>query len=106
MGGEKELEDIPVDSLRNGLKLFQFTEGAYYALEAVDLGGDAGALPARVDEAIRQGADLIVVTHPFLLHAAAAYTRLGLVGWIRMREMAWVSARPRCFQVLPASVER
>ena len=42
------------NSLRNGLKLFQFTEGAYYALEAVDLGGDAGSLPARVDEAIRQ----------------------------------------------------
>jgi putative ABC transport system substrate-binding protein len=74
LGGTEELDDIPVDSLKEGLKLFRFTEGTYYAMEAVDLGGDAGLLPARAGEAIRRGADLIVVTHPSLLRAVAAHS--------------------------------
>jgi putative ABC transport system substrate-binding protein len=73
LGGAGELAETPVDSVREGLKLFRFTEGTYYAMDAVDLGGDAGLLPARVDEVIGRGADLIVVTHPSLLRAVAAY---------------------------------
>src|SRR5437588_6980222 len=34
------------------------------------------------------------------------YTRFGSRGWTRTFEMWRVSARPRCHQVLPASVER
>jgi putative ABC transport system substrate-binding protein len=68
-----ELEEIPVDSVKEGLKLFRFTEGAYYAIEAVDLGGDAASLPARDSEVIQRGADLIIVTHPSLLRAVAAH---------------------------------
>src|SRR5262249_44056390 len=85
LGGTTEFEEIPVEALREGLKLYRFTEGAYYALETVDLGGDAGALTARVDEAVQRGADLVVVTHPFLLrtltgHPAGRPVVFGILG--------------------------
>jgi putative ABC transport system substrate-binding protein len=72
LGGASELEAIPVDSVKEGLKLFRFTEGPYYTIEAVDLGGNVASLPAKVDAATQRGADLIVVTHPILLHAMVA----------------------------------
>jgi putative ABC transport system substrate-binding protein len=62
-----------MNAVKEGLKLFHFTEGTYYATEAVDLGGDPASLPDKASEVIRRGADLIVLTHPSLLSAVAKH---------------------------------
>ena len=54
------------------MRLFQFTEGTYYSLITVDLVGDADSAPTKPEEAVRGGADLIVVTHP---HVRTLMTR-------------------------------
>jgi len=70
LGGEPERNDVPAASLKQGLKLFQFQEGTYYQLEVIDLEGNLDAFPDRLARAIRDGADLIAITHPSVLQAA------------------------------------
>ncbi|WP_406700482.1 ABC transporter substrate binding protein [Singulisphaera sp. Ch08] len=72
MGGDSNLEDIPVNSLKQGMKLFQFHEGDYYSLKIIDLKGDLDSFPNKLDETIRDKIDLIVITHPQILQAAMA----------------------------------
>ncbi|MBX6311625.1 MAG: ABC transporter substrate-binding protein, partial [Isosphaeraceae bacterium] len=71
LGGESDLEEVPASSLKEGMKLFQFTEGAYYRLETIDLGGDPDSAPSKLEEAVRGGSDLVVITHPLVLRAVA-----------------------------------
>jgi len=72
LGGESDPAEIPVSSLKEGMKLFQFTEGSHYRLETIDLGGDLESAPERLERAVRDGSDLIVVTHPAVLRALAS----------------------------------
>lgn len=72
LGSESGPPGIPVSSLKEGLRLFQFTEGTHYRLETVNLGGDLDAAPDRLERAVRDGSDLIVVAHPAILRALAS----------------------------------
>lgn len=70
LGGGSDQDDVPAASLKQGMKLFQFQEGAYYKLEVIDLEGKPEVFPDRLARAIRDGADLIAITHPSVLQAA------------------------------------
>lgn len=68
-GSDPDFADVPAASLKQGMKLFQFTEGDYYTLKKIDLKGDLNALPGVLESSIREGADLIAITHPMVLRS-------------------------------------
>lgn len=66
------MAEIPVASLKEGMRLFQFAEGTHYRLETIDLAGDPDSAPDRLRRAIDDGSDLVVVAHPAILRALAS----------------------------------
>jgi len=70
-GGATAFAEPPDSDIADGLKQEGFTSTAFYTLESREAGGDPSKLPALVDSAVKDGADVLIALTPEAARVAA-----------------------------------